>query len=99
MIAYYSKNKDKLLEYSKQYYLDNRETIIDKTKQYRKDNLDNYKKYQKQYQAAYRAAKKQACENAIKNIYKENGTRLPNKEATTSEKAISVAIGMPHPCA
>ena len=35
--------------------------------------------------------------NAIKNIFKLVGTLFPNKEAIPKEKAISVAVGIPHP--
>ena len=34
---------------------------------------------------------------AIKNILREVGTRLPNKDKTPSAKAMSVAVGIAHP--
>ena len=34
---------------------------------------------------------------AVKNTFKDNGTLLPNKDKTPSEKAISVAEGIAQP--
>src|ERR1700751_2182014 len=44
------------------------------------------------------APKSSMIANAIKKIFKLVGTFLPNNEAMPSEKAISVAVGIPQPC-
>ncbi len=43
------------------------------------------------------APKSSMMAKAVKNILSDKGTRLPSKEATPNEKAISVAMGMPQP--
>ncbi len=35
--------------------------------------------------------------SAVKNIFRLAGTLLPNNEAIPREKAMSVAMGIPHP--
>ncbi len=44
------------------------------------------------------AHKSSMMANAVKNIFNEKGTALPTIAKTPSEKAISVAVGMAHPC-
>ena len=37
--------------------------------------------------------------NAVRNTFSETGTRDPNSDSTPSAKAMSVAVGTPHPAA
>ena len=43
------------------------------------------------------APKSSITASAVRNIFKEAGTRLPNKDSIPMANAISVAIGMPAP--
>ena len=43
------------------------------------------------------APKSSMTANAVKNIFKEVGTLLPNKDKIPKAKAMSVAIGIPAP--
>ena len=43
------------------------------------------------------APKSSITAKAVKNILRESGTRLPNKDKIPNAKAISVAIGIPAP--
>ena len=36
--------------------------------------------------------------NAVKKTFNDNGTRLPSKDKTPSENAMSVAVGIAQPC-
>jgi len=48
-LAWYYKNKKRILADKKEYYLDNKETINKKTSEYRKNNSEKIKEYNKKW--------------------------------------------------
>ncbi len=70
LLAYYYKNKEKLLDYQHTYYRENREHLIDCGKKYKDGNRGKYNAYEAKRRAAKRDATPVWADlNAIQEIY------------------------------